>query len=246
MKNQRLLVSVRGKNDAIEAVKGGAHIIDAEYPGSALGTCYPANIFTIRKHTPSHLPVSTNIGEKQFIWSTAGQAAVGVAYAGVDIIKVGLADLSESKAKRVMRNVAHQIRFFFKDPPKTMITTFFADENLRKICDPVTHGCSVSLAAGSQGVLIDTFDKECGKGLLDWLSLKEIRTFVRNCHKENQEAWIAGSIVKNQMTALWKIGVDVICIRGAACNEKSGRKGTISAKRVSSLVKTNMGTFKLG
>lgn len=240
MITQKLLVSVRGKNDALEAVKGGAHIIDAEYPGSALGTCYPANIFTIRKHTPSHLQVSTNIGEKQFIWSTAGQAAVGVAYAGVDIIKVGLADLSESKAKRVMRNVSHQVRFFFKNPPKTMITTFFADENLRNICDPVTQGCAVSVAAGAQGVLIDTFDKECGKGLLDWMSLKEIKTFVKNCHKEKQEAWIAGSITKQQMPELWKTGTDVICIRGAACNEKSGRKGTVRANLVSSLVKTKI------
>ena len=99
MISQRLLVSVRGKNDTIEAAKGGADIIDAEYPGSALGTCWPANIYTIRQYTPLDRLVSTNIGEKQFVWSTAGQAAVGVAYAGADIIKVGLAELNEQKAK---------------------------------------------------------------------------------------------------------------------------------------------------
>ncbi len=32
-----MLVSVRGKNDTLEVVKGGADIIDAENPGSALG-----------------------------------------------------------------------------------------------------------------------------------------------------------------------------------------------------------------
>lgn len=35
---QRLLVSVRGPDEAVAAAKGGAHIADAEYPGSALGT----------------------------------------------------------------------------------------------------------------------------------------------------------------------------------------------------------------
>ena len=238
---QRLLVSVRGKNDTIEAVKGGAHIIDAEYPGSALGTCYPANIFTIRKYTPPDRQVSTNIGEKQFVWSTAGQAAVGVAFAGADIIKVGLAELSESKAKRVMGNVAKQVRFFFKDQPKKLIPTFFADEDLRRIFDPVAGGWAVSVAARTDGVLIDTFDKGIGKCLLDWLTLKEIKTFVRNCHSNNQEAWIAGSITKDQMPALWKTRVDVICVRGAACETGSGRHGKVNAGKVSSLLETMPG-----
>jgi hypothetical protein len=41
---QRLLVSVRGPNEAVAAAKGGAHIADVEFPGSALGTPYPLNI----------------------------------------------------------------------------------------------------------------------------------------------------------------------------------------------------------
>ncbi len=235
---QRLLVSVRGKNDAIEAINGGAHIIDAEYPGSALGTCYPVNIFTIRKYTPKNLQVSTNIGEKQFIWSTAGQAAVGVAYAGADIIKVGLGDLSEAKAKKVMRNVAHQVRFFFNKNSKRLITTLFADEDLRKVLDPVSKGWKVSEDARADGVLIDTFDKDCGKGLLDWMSLKEIKTFVKNCHKNNQEAWIAGSVTEKQMPPLWKTGADVICVRGAACETGTGRQGKVSVAKVARLLKT--------
>ena len=32
----RLLVSVRGPDEALAAAKGGAHIADVEYPGSAL------------------------------------------------------------------------------------------------------------------------------------------------------------------------------------------------------------------
>ncbi len=31
----RLLISVRGPNEALEAAKGGAHIADVEFPGSA-------------------------------------------------------------------------------------------------------------------------------------------------------------------------------------------------------------------
>lgn len=45
---ERLLVSVRGSNKAIAAAKGGAHITDVEYPGSALGDPYPLNIKAVR------------------------------------------------------------------------------------------------------------------------------------------------------------------------------------------------------
>jgi uncharacterized protein (UPF0264 family) len=237
---QKLLVSVRGKNDTIEAVKGGAHIIDAEYPGSALGTCYPANIFTIKLNTPLPLQVSTNIGEKQFVWSTAGQAAVGVAHAGADIVKVGLAELPEKLAAKVMKDVVKQVKFFFKSQPKLMITTVFADEDLRKILDPVSKGCTVSSYAKADGVLIDTFDKNIGKGLLDWMTLKDIKTFVNNCHKNSQQAWIAGSITKEQMISLWRTGADVICVRGAACekDKSGGRMGKVTAEIVKELVAT--------
>jgi len=47
---QRLLVSVRGPQEAIAAIRGGAHIADVEYPASALGTSYPLNILTVRNY----------------------------------------------------------------------------------------------------------------------------------------------------------------------------------------------------
>ena len=43
----RLLVSVRGPNEALAAAEGGAHIADVEYPASALGTPYPLNIWAV-------------------------------------------------------------------------------------------------------------------------------------------------------------------------------------------------------
>jgi len=46
---QRLLVSIRGRNEALAAVQGGAHIADVEYPASALGTPYPLNIMAVRQ-----------------------------------------------------------------------------------------------------------------------------------------------------------------------------------------------------
>jgi hypothetical protein len=234
MYNKRLLVSVRGKNDAIEAIAGGAHIIDAENPTTSLGTAYPLNIYAIRQNTPLDRLVSTNIGEKQFVWSTAAQAAVGVAFAGADIVKVGLAELEPAKAIRIMRDIVHHVRYWY--PWKVLIATFFADDNLREIMDPIKQGAAVAVKSKAQGILIDTFNKKVDKSLLDYLSLKEIGKFVNDCHIKGVEAWVAGSINKEQLPSLWDTGVDVICVRKAACEQ--GRLGNVRKELVEELVRT--------
>lgn len=231
---QRLLVSVRGKKDALEAVAGGAHIIDAENPKTSLGTAYPLNIYAIRQNTPLDRLVSTNIGEKQFIWSTAAQAAVGVAFAGADIIKVGLAELQPVKAIRIMRDIVHHVRYWY--PWKILIPTFFADTNLRKITDPIKQGADIAVKSKAQGVLIDTFNKKVRKGLLDYLTLREIKQFVDSCHVKGIEAWVAGSVSKEQLPSLWNTGVNVVCVRKAACGE--GRLGNVKKELVEELAST--------
>jgi uncharacterized protein (UPF0264 family) len=78
---QRLLVGVRGKTEAKEAVRGGARVVDVEYPASALGTPYPLNILAVREVLPVEILVATNIGsisreELPGLWAAAVDAAV--------------------------------------------------------------------------------------------------------------------------------------------------------------------------
>lgn len=233
---QRLLVSVRGKNEAVEAVKGGAHIADAEYPKSALGTPYPLNIWTIRKSVPKRVLVSTNIGEEQARRSTAAQAVLGVATAGADIIKAGLAGMDNKEASYLASSIVRTVKHWF--PRKQVIPTFFADTRLAKILDPIEEAPTVASKAKADGVLIDTFDKSKGKRLIDYYDYDDIKAFVRACHKRRIEAWIAGSISKEELPLFWETGVDVICVRGAACGRTDDRMGSVTQEIVSSLVKT--------
>lgn len=236
---QRLLVSIRGKNEALEAVAGGAHIVDVEYPATALGTPYPLNIKAVREGVPTRIEVSTNIGEQQLQRGTACQAAVGVAVAGADIIKAGLARLSPQDASYLARSIARSIRAF--SVRTQAILAFFADPNLAKeFVDPVREGPEIAAESGADGVLIDTFDKSVGKRLLDYLPLEQISDFVRRCRKVKLEAWVAGSIIEAQMRPLWKAGVDVICVRQAACDPvgDQGRFGRVSKDRVRRLART--------
>ena len=242
LSKQKLLISVRGRNEALEAAEGGADIVDVEYPGSALGTPYPLNIFSVKKaikrfnkKQQTQIQVSTNIGEKQHVWATASQAALGVALAGCDIIKVGLAELYPEDAIKVMKRVVRNVKKWF--PEKRLIATFFADWTFLEYMDPFTDGVHVGIESGSDGVLIDTYNKNIGKGLLDWTGLEKIKEFVELCHKYNLEAWIAGSVTENQLPGLWATGVNVICIRGAA-TEGYGRMAKVKKEVVHKLVNT--------
>ena len=235
---QKLLISVRGKKEAIDAYKGGAHIIDVEYPKSALGTPYPLNIQTVRKALPRKIKIATNIGEEQRERrSTACQAVLGVALAGADIIKAGLAGYSYKEANYLGKNIVRTVKHWF--PNKQVIPAVFADKNLRKILDPVTEGPKLGNAIKANGVLIDTFDKKSKQNkLTKLLRQEEIVKFVKKCHSLNIEAWIAGSITIDEMQRLWETGVDVICIRSAACLKGSTRMSKVSRNLVRKLKNT--------
>ena len=236
---QRLLVSIRGKKEALAAVKGGAHIADVEFPASALGTPYPLNILVVRNAMPKHIKVATNIGEEQTGHSNACQAALGVALAGADIVKLGLAKMPLPQAKEFGPTLVRTIKKWF--PKKQCVPALFADERLAKwYIDPMKQGPELAAEMKADGLLIDTFDKILGMGLMDYYTIRDIQKFVKKCHDRNIEAWLAGSIGKEELPSLWEAGVDVICVRGAACKKGTGpgRFGEVDSKIVKELIET--------
>lgn len=238
---QRLLVSVRGPKEALAAIKGGAHIADAEYPASALGTPYPLNIMTVRNRLNrmgyKNIPVSTNIGEVPGVRASSCQAALGVATAGADLIKCGMAELPYEAAVYLGKQLVRTVRKFY--PKKKIYPAVFVDEDMQRFFKPFEEGVKLIGEIHANGILIDTFNKSIGKSLLDYCYLKDIKHFVKECHKYKKEAWIAGSISKDELPDLWATGVDVICVRGAACVQKgNGRFGEVQAEIVAELVKT--------
>ena len=167
---QRLLVGVRGKTEAMAAVEGGAHIVDVEYPASALGTPYPLNILAVREAVPASIPVATNIGGEQPGRSTACQAALGVALAGADIIKLGLAKMPLGEAQEFGPALVRTVKKWF--PAKRCVPVLFADERLaRWYIDPIKDGPDLADHMRADGLLIDTYDKGIGMGLLDYYKL---------------------------------------------------------------------------
>lgn len=239
---QRLLVSVRGPDEAVAAAKGGAHIADAEYPGSALGTPYPLNIKAIRDSLDqagfSDVPISTNIGEQQAIRSTACQAALGVAIAGADFVKCGFAGFNLKSAEYLGRNLVRTVKEWY--PDKKVYPAVFPEEEFTVSFDPLIDGPLLATSIDCDGILIDTFRKDIGKGLLDYYSIDQLAGFVKSLHDTGKEAWLAGSVAEEDLRLLWPTGVDVICVRGAACAPMVGneRFGEVQTEIVAGLIDT--------
>lgn len=240
---QRLLVSIRGTIEAIHCARGGAAISDVEYPASALGTPYPLNIMAVRRRLDAtgfkKVAVSTNIGEIQSVRASACQAALGVAVAGADLIKFGLAEQSLDAAVYLGKILVRTVRAL-GPRRRRLYPAVFVDEDMRRFLDPLRDGPKLAKETEADGLLVDTFNKLIGKGLLDYWSVKDVARFVRAMHKINKEAWIAGSISHEQLPALWATDVDVICVRGAAIAKSSGtgRFGAVDEHTVRDLVKT--------
>lgn len=182
--------------------------------------------------------VSTNIGEVQQVRASACQAALGVATAGADFIKFGLAEQSIESATYLASIIVRTVRKLA--PGKRVYPALFVDEDMVRFLEPLEEGPVLAQAASVDGVLIDTFNKQIGKGLMDYCKVDQIAEFVEALHSMKKEAWIAGSITPEELPALWETGVDVICVRGAACapDKGSGRFGEVRADIIEQLVLT--------
>ena len=184
------------------------------------------------------MPISTNIGEDQPVRSTACQSALGVAVAGADYVKCGLAGLEPKSATYLGRNLVRTVRDWF--PERKVYHAVFPDEDLARFFDPLADGPALVGKINSDGLLIDTYHKDIGKGLMDYYSIEQLSKFVADLHALGKEAWLAGSLSKDDLTLLWAIDVDVICVRGAACEQLKGeaRFGAVTTDMVNSLVLT--------
>jgi len=239
---QRLLVSVRGPTEALAAVKGGAQIADVEYPISALGTPYPLNIKAVRDRLDAEgfdeIPISTNIGEEQRVRSSACQAALGVAIAGANYLKCGFAGLDPKAAAYLGRSLVRTVREW--KPDCKVYPAVFPEEEFAISFDPLTDGPELVEQIDCDGLLIDTYHKGIGKGLMDYYTRDHLVNFVKALKACGKEAWLAGSLTKEELPALWKTGVNVICVRGAVCSSHTGneRFGAVDSSLVAQLVST--------
>ncbi|HIH36882.1 MAG TPA: hypothetical protein HA232_03120 [Methanocellales archaeon] len=230
----KLLVSVVDADETIDALKGGADIIDVKNPREgSLGANFPWIINEIKQALPDDIEMSCALGDVPYLPGTVSLAALGCASLGPDYIKVGLyGTKNQGEASEVMRAVVRSVGNF--NDEISIIASGYADFRRVGSLDPMLLP-EVASESGCEGILVDTGIKD-GKRLFDFMSLEKIRDFTECGHGFGLLVALAGSLKSEDILLLREMKPDVIGVRGAAC-EHHDRKGRISLERVTELKK---------
>ncbi len=228
-----LLISPINTEEALEAIEGGADIIDVKNPKEgSLGANFPWVIKNIRKITPKGMLVSATLGDVPFKPGTVSLAAAGAVVSGADYIKVGLYGTKNyNEALEVMENVVKSVKEF--DNNAIVVASGYADAHRVGAVDPMEIP-KIALDSGADLAMVDTAVKD-GKTLFDFMDKDKLQIFNRMIHDYGLKSALAGSIKKEQLQLLYEIGCDVVGIRGAACTGGDRNKGSINHNAVREL-----------
>jgi uncharacterized protein (UPF0264 family) len=230
----KLLISSTDEKEAVEAIAGGADIIDVKNPKeSALGANFPWVIKRIREITPKNIEVSCTLGEVPNLPGAISLAALGAATIGVDYVKAGLYGLkTREEAVCLMQNVNRAV----KDCNSSIkvVTTGYADAKRIGSVNPMLI-TDIAHKAQADIAMIDTAVKD-GKNLFTFLTINQLRRFVDTAHNYGLKAALAGSLRKEDLPVVYALGTDVVGLRGAACSRGDRVDGRITREAVRELV----------
>lgn len=227
----KLLVSPINKREALEAVKGGADIIDIKNPlEGSLGANYPWVIREIKNTLPRRTEISATLGDLDFKPGTASLAALGLSSLGVNYVKAGLYGVRSEKEALEM---GVKITRALMRSESRLVLAGYAEYKALGSVSPFTLP-SVARRCKAAGVMIDTAKKN-GKSLLEHLSLEDLRDFVEEAHRNRVFAALAGSLRLEDIELIQKTGCDIVGVRGAVCTGGDRLKGEIRADKVLAL-----------
>ncbi|MDP3485933.1 MAG: (5-formylfuran-3-yl)methyl phosphate synthase [Methanobacteriaceae archaeon] len=228
-----LLISPINTDEALEAIEGGADIVDVKNPKEgSLGASFPWIIKSVREMTPEDMLVSATLGDVPYKPGTVSLAAMGALVSGADYIKVGLYGTKNyGEALEVMENVVRTVRENSSDV--VVVASGYADAHLVGAIDPMEIP-KVAAEAGADLAMVDTAVKD-GKTLFDFMDIDDLQKFVNEIHDYGLKSALAGSVKKDQLKPLYDINCDVVGVRGAACIGGDRNTGKIHRSAVAEL-----------
>ncbi len=212
----KVLISPTTIEEAYTVSEAGTDILDVKNTKEgSLGAQMPWIVReVVRKYGGKGMFISATLGDLSFKPGTAALAAFGAATCGVNYLKAGLWQISNyQEAKAVMDAVLRATRMVSDDI--IVVASGYADF---KRFGGLDYKTLVDAAADSHCdvVMMDTLIKD-GKGLFDALNLDELSEFIGLAKARGLQVALAGSVTKENLADLAKIGTDIVGIRGAVC-----------------------------
>ncbi|MBN1245461.1 hypothetical protein JXA31_07705 [Candidatus Bathyarchaeota archaeon] len=230
----KLLISPKNEKEAVEAISGGADIIDVKNPKEGpLGASFPWVIKRIRQITPTNIEVSCTLGEVPNLPGSMALASLGAAATGVNYIKAGLYGLKTlEEAVYLMQSVTKAAKEY--NPSIKVVASGYADAARLSTVDPLLVP-KIAYEAQADIAMLDTAIKD-GKSLFNFLTKPQLQRFVDVAHSYGLKAALAGSLQKEDLPVVYALGADVAGLRGAACTLSDRVNGQITREKVQELV----------
>jgi len=221
---------VKNTTEAMEAAKGGAHIIDVKNPlEGSLGANFPRIIRQVKHNMPKQVEVSATIGDLPNLPGTASLAALGAAVSGAQYVKAGLFGVETlTEAITLMKEVCRAVKDY--DANTKVIAAGYGDFEKVDCLNPLRLP-EVAQQANADGVMIDIKMKNQGK-LFDFLREDQLKEMVQKAHKHNLSVAFAGSLDKEDIPRVFSLSADIIGVRRGVCSSKDRLKGTVQREAV--------------
>ena len=229
----KLLVSPTDELDALEAVKGGADIIDVKNPfEGSLGAAFPAMIRKIRDVVKKTIPVSAALGDVPNLPGTIAQAALGAAQAGADYVKIGLHGAAkEEDAVYILTSVVETLNDF--DCKSKAVAALYGDHLRAGTLSPLLLP-EIAHSAGVETVMVDTAIKD-GRDLFIFMPEEEVATYIEEARENGLEVALAGSLTGESFKTAAGLNPDIVGVRTAALPGGDRTGGRVDANLVKEL-----------
>jgi uncharacterized protein (UPF0264 family) len=233
----RLLVSPTDDTDALDAVKGGADIIDVKNPSEgSLGAPLPILIRKVRESVPQGIPISAALGDVPTLPGTIAQAALGAAIAGADYVKLGLmGPRNIDDAIRIVKAVVNTLAYF--NSKIITVAALYADYERAGTLQPAELP-KIAENGGAGFAMIDTAIKD-DKHIFEFIDQSEIAEFLQDCRERRIHTALAGSLSNQSFESAVRLMPDVIGVRKAALqgdDRISARVDSNAVKRLKSII----------
>ena len=207
-----LMVSVQNLAEALEALKGGADIVDVKNLQEALvGSASPRVVRDVLKAVPDGHHASVTLGVVPNQAGTVAMAVYTAATMDATSVKVGFMNSEYGQAVEVLLAAREALEGF----NTKLIGSLFADNPFYQGLAP--HLMTQLAKDGEcDGFLIDTLTKD-GRNLFDFMPEAELRELVFRGKELGMSTALSGHLRIGDLDELARINPDIVGVRGAVC-----------------------------
>ena len=207
-----LMVSVQNMQEALEADKGGADIIDVKNLQEALvGSGHPMLVEEVRRaiKEPKHVSVTLGVVPNQA--GTVAMAVYAAAQLNATSVKVGFVQADYETALQILKDSKSAL----KGSATKLIGSLFADNHLYSGLDPLLMP-RLARESECDGWLIDTLTKD-GRNLFDFIPEAKLKDMVMDGKSQGMSTALSGHLRMTDVNELARINPDIVGVRGAVC-----------------------------